>query len=79
MFAVSDDDIAAIRAAFDAGGELAAAVEFRRRFRGITDNEVAREWAPRIVAWPSLGAPDAPRATRSTSPPVARLPHRTRR
>jgi hypothetical protein len=31
-------------------GELAAAVEFRRRFRGITDNEVARDWARRIVA-----------------------------
>jgi len=60
MFAISDDDIAAIRAAFYVGGELAAAVEFRRRFRGITDNDVARDWVPRIVAWPPLAAPAAP-------------------
>ena len=36
---------AAIRAAFDQGGELAAAVELRRRFPGITDNVRARECA----------------------------------
>jgi hypothetical protein len=60
MFAVFDDDNAAIRAASDAGGELAAAVEFRRRFRGITDNDEARDWARRIVARPPLAAPIPP-------------------
>jgi hypothetical protein len=61
MFAVSDDDVAAIRAAFDAGGELAAAVEIRRRFRGITDDDVARDWARRMMAWsPVPVPPDGP-------------------
>jgi hypothetical protein len=32
MFAVSEEEAAAIRAAFEQGGELAAAVELRRRF-----------------------------------------------
>ena len=64
MFTVSDDDIAAIRAAFDAGGELAAAMEFRRRFRGITDNEVARDWARRVMAWSPPSVP-MPRKGRS--------------
>ncbi len=60
MFAVSDDDVAAIRAAFDAGGELAAAVEIRRRFRGITDDDVARDWARRMMAWSPVPVPGRP-------------------
>ena len=39
MFVVTEADATAIiRAAFDRGGELAAAVELRRLFPGITDN-----------------------------------------
>ena len=38
MFSVSDAEAAAIRAAYERGGELAAAVELRRRFPGTTDD-----------------------------------------
>jgi hypothetical protein len=38
MFLVSEADAAAIRAAYEQGGELSAAVEVRRLFPGITDN-----------------------------------------
>jgi hypothetical protein len=54
MFAVSEEDAAAIRAAFDQTGELSAAVELRRRFPGITDNAEAREWARTIAGWKPL-------------------------
>jgi hypothetical protein len=40
MFVVTEADTAAIRAAFDEGGELPAAVALRRRFPGITDRPV---------------------------------------
>ena len=45
MFSVSEDEAAAIRAAYRQSGELAAAVELRRRFPGIFDNAQARECA----------------------------------
>ena len=38
MFIVTEADAAAIRVAFEQGGELAAAIEVRRLFPGITDN-----------------------------------------
>ena len=38
MFVVTQEEAAAIRAAFNQGGELATAVELRRLFPGITDN-----------------------------------------
>jgi hypothetical protein len=38
MFVVTEEEAAAIRTAFNQGGELAAAVELRRLFPGITDN-----------------------------------------
>jgi hypothetical protein len=38
MFVITAADVAAIRAAFEQRGELAAAVELCRRFPGITDN-----------------------------------------
>jgi hypothetical protein len=50
MFAVSEAEAAAIRAAFDHGGELSAAVEMRRLFPGVTDNAQARECARAIAA-----------------------------
>ena len=50
MFVVSEADAAAIRAAFDKGGELSAAIELRRLFPGIADNEQARECARTIAA-----------------------------
>ena len=58
MFAVTEAEAAAIRAAFDAGGEFSAAVELRRLFPGITDNARARECARIIAGWsPILVAP----------------------
>jgi hypothetical protein len=62
MFAVTEDEAAAIRAAFEQGGELAAAVELRRRFPGITDNVQARECARTIAGWKPLVLPPRPPA-----------------
>jgi hypothetical protein len=62
MYVVTEADAAAIREAYDAGGELSAAVELRRRFPGITDNATAREQARRIAAWTPL--PERPRRAR---------------
>lgn len=56
---VDEADAAAIRAAFDEGGELSATVELRRRFPGITDNVKARQCARTIAGW--MEAPDPPR------------------
>jgi hypothetical protein len=64
MFVVTESDAAAIRAAFEAGGELSAAVELRRRFPGITDNAQAREHARVIAGWTPLGVPPAKPVTR---------------
>jgi hypothetical protein len=42
MFCVTEAEAAAIRTAFDEGGEFSAAVELRRIFPGILDNVKAR-------------------------------------
>jgi hypothetical protein len=67
MFCVSETEAAAIRAAYEQGGELSAAIELRRLFPGITDNVKARECARTIVSWTPL--PD----------PVPKVPQRPRR
>jgi len=54
MVSISDATAAAIRAVFDRDGELSAALEVRRQFPGITDNERAREWARTIASWKPL-------------------------
>ena len=51
MFALNETEIASIHAAFDAGGELGAAVELRRMFPGIADLEKARQCARTILGW----------------------------
>jgi hypothetical protein len=56
MFIVSEADAAAIRTIFEQEGELAAAIELRRRFPGITDNAKARECARTIAGWKPLPA-----------------------
>jgi hypothetical protein len=56
MFVVSEAEADAIRAAFDRGGELSAAVELRRLFPGVTDNVQERECARTIAAWKPLPA-----------------------
>jgi hypothetical protein len=55
MFVVSEAEAAAIRAAFDQGGEFSAAVELRRLFPGVLDNRAARDWARTIAGWRPLG------------------------
>jgi hypothetical protein len=65
MFVVSDVEAAAIRTAFEQRGELAAAVELRRLFPGITDTAKARACARTIAG----GKPLPVMPTR----PVARL------
>jgi hypothetical protein len=62
MFAVSEEEAAAIRAAFDRGGEFAAAVELRRLFPGVIDNEQARECARTIAGWKPVKLPPRPPA-----------------
>jgi hypothetical protein len=54
MFVVTEAEAAAIRTAFDRGGELSAAVELRRLFPGITDTAQARECARTIAGWKPL-------------------------
>ena len=54
MFVVSEAEATAIRAAFDQGGELSAAVELRRLFPGVTDMVEARECARTIAGWKPL-------------------------
>ena len=54
MVTVTEAEAAVIRAAFDQGGELAAAVELRRLFPAITDNAKARECARTIAGWRPL-------------------------
>jgi hypothetical protein len=51
MYVVTEADAAAIREAYETGGEFSAAVELRRRFPGIIDNAKAREQASRIAGW----------------------------
>jgi hypothetical protein len=52
-FIVTEAEAAAIRTAFDRGGELSAAVELRRLFPGITDTAQARECRT-IAGWKPL-------------------------
>ncbi len=60
MFMVNEVDAAAIRTAFQEGGELSAAIEVRRRFPGITDNARARECARTIAGWSPEPLPPRP-------------------
>jgi hypothetical protein len=64
MFVVTEANAAAIRAVYQQRGELAAAVELRRRFPGITDNAQARECARTIAGWKPLPLGPVKRAPR---------------
>ena len=70
MFCVTETEAAAIRAAYEQGGELSAAIELRRLFPGITDNAKAWACARTIIGWaerpdPLPKAPQRPRKRRS--------------
>ena len=60
MFVITEAEAAAIRAAFDRGGEFSAAMELRRLFPGITDTAQARECARTVAAWKPMGLPLRP-------------------
>jgi hypothetical protein len=66
MFCVTEAEAAAIRTAYERDGELSAAIELRRLFPGITDNENARRCARSIANWSPLPVPvpKAPRRSR---------------
>ena len=51
MFVVDEETAAAIRRAWEGGGELAGVVELRRHFSLITDNANARRCVRAIVGW----------------------------
>jgi hypothetical protein len=70
MFVVSEAEASAIRAAFDRGGELSAAVELRRLFPGVADMAQARECARTIACWRPL--PVRPRQWTRRDPRRAR-------
>jgi hypothetical protein len=59
MFLVTEEDATAIRNTFEQEGELSAAIELRRRFPGIADNQHARRCARSIAGWTPLPAPPA--------------------
>ena len=63
MFTVTEADADAIRAIYETDGELSAAIELRRRFPGITDNENARRCARSIGGWNPSAEPPAVSAT----------------
>jgi hypothetical protein len=54
MFVVSEAEAAAIRAAYEQGGELSAAAELQRRFPGVASYAQAREYARSIAGWKPL-------------------------
>jgi hypothetical protein len=65
MFAITEAEAAAIRAASEQRGELSAAIELRRLFPGITDNVQARECARTTADWkPLRSAKRTPKAPR---------------
>lgn len=70
MFAVTEADAAAIRTAFDEGGELSAVVEFRRLFPGIASSVDVRLCVRTIAGWQPIPIPAAPQ-------PTTRLRHRS--
>jgi hypothetical protein len=69
MFTVSEADAAAIRTAYEQDGELSAAIELRRLFPGIADNDKARDCARSIAGWQPL----------PLQPPVKQRPASRRR
>ncbi len=58
MFVVDEETAAAIRRAWEEGGELAGVVELRRHFPLIADNAHARLCVRAIVGWTPRSSPD---------------------
>jgi hypothetical protein len=56
---VDEETAAAIRRAWEEGGELSAVVELRRHFPLITDNADVRRCVRAIVGWAQRPAPES--------------------
>jgi hypothetical protein len=54
MFVVSEAEAAAIRTAYEQGGGVSAAIELRRLFPGLANNENTRICARTIAGWQPL-------------------------
>jgi hypothetical protein len=67
MFMVPEAVAEAIRRTYEESGEFAAAIELRRHFPGITDNNEARRCARTIAGWTALPSLPAKKA-RKCSP-----------
>jgi hypothetical protein len=69
MFTVDEPTAAAIRKAYEEGGELSAVVELRRLFPGLANNENTRLCARTIAGWEPLPPlpPKKSRACRTKS------------
>ena len=73
MFTVDEATAAAIRRAYEEGGELAGAVELRRHFPLIIDNVDARRCVRIIASWEPIPEQGSPRGTnRDRRAPKAR-------
>jgi hypothetical protein len=57
MFCVDEPTASAIRKAFEENGELSAAIELRRHFPGIADNENALLCVRSIARWAAIATP----------------------
>ncbi len=65
MFAVTEEQAAAIRAVFERRGELLAVAELRLLFPGVVDDRQARECVRMITGWKPLRPPRPPRRSGS--------------
>jgi hypothetical protein len=57
MFTLTEAEVAAIQAAYHAGGELAATAELRRLFPMFADRADATSFAVGIAGWTPIEAP----------------------
>src|SRR4051812_29646384 len=71
MFMVDVRTAAAIRRAYEEGGELAGAVEFRRHFPLISDHAKARECVRIIAGWQPCREGEAMAENARTTPSIA--------
>lgn len=65
MFMVSELEAAMIRRAFALGGEVSAARELRRLFKGLPDNAETMASARTIAGWKPLALPPRPKIRRA--------------
>jgi hypothetical protein len=72
MFILSEAEAAAIRTAYEQGGELAAAAELRRLFPGLANNENTRICARTIAGWKPLPEQGGAWASQALQPFVRR-------